>query len=141
MNIRYQENCENINWELVPQLLTKVGMSCADAETHRISFENSFAVIFVFDGDNLIGFGRAISDGVRQSAVYDIAIEPTYQGQKIGQVIMEKIMAKTPNCNFILYAAIGKEGFYKKLGFLKMKTGMARFRDNAMMIEKGFAEE
>lgn len=141
MSIRFQENCNNIDWKRIPQLLEKVGMGFTDAETHRISFENSFSVVFAFDEGKLIGFGRAISDGVRQSAIYDVAIEPDYQGQKLGQTIMDKIMAKTPNCSFILYAAIGKEGFYKKLGFLKMTTGMARFKDSVGMIQKGFVEE
>lgn len=83
MNLIYQDNCENIPWEKVPSLLRRVGMGFADADTHRISFEASYSVIFVFDDVELIGFGRAISDGVRQSAIYDVAVEPAFQGKRI----------------------------------------------------------
>ncbi|WP_165025965.1 GNAT family N-acetyltransferase [Dysgonomonas sp. ZJ279] len=141
MNLRYQDNCQNIPWQRVPILLNKVGMSFTDADKHRISFESSYSVIFVFDENELIGFGRILSDGVRQSAVYDIAVDPSYQGKKIGLEIVEKLIATTPDCNFILYASPGKEGFYKKLNFKKMKTGMALFSNPQRMVDGGFIEE
>ena len=115
-------------------------MSIVDTEKHRISFEASHSVIFVLDDTLLIGFGRMISDGVRQSALYDIAVDPAYQGHKIGQEIVTRLMANTPDCNFILYASPGKEGFYKKLNFKRMKTGMACFTNPQRMIDGGFVE-
>lgn len=140
MNIRYQDNCQNIPWKRIPALLEDVGMSFTDTESHRISFENSFSVLFVFDDDKLIGFGRLISDGVRQSAIYDIAIDPKYQGHGIGRKIVEGLMNTTPTCNFILYASPGKEAFYRKLGFKKMKTGMALFSTPERMNDGIFVE-
>lgn len=141
MNLIYQDNCENIPWEKVPSLLKRVGMGFADADTHRISFEASYSVIFVFDDVELIGFGRAISDGVRQSAIYDVAVEPAFQGKRIGWEIVKHLMETTPNCNFILYASPGKEEFYKKFGFKKMRTGMVLFANRERMTDTDFIEE
>ena len=141
MDLRYQHNCDNIEWKKVPYLLEMVGMSFTEADKHKISFEASYAVVFVFDGDELIAFGRMLSDGVRQSAIYDVAVNPAYQGQKIGQEIVNKLIVATPDCNFILYASPGKEGFYKKLNFKRMKTGMALFSNPQRMIDRGFIEE
>ncbi|MDU1892327.1 MAG: GNAT family N-acetyltransferase [Dysgonomonas sp.] len=141
MNIRYQDSCQNIPWEKVPLLLEMVGMSFTSADIHQISFEASFAVIFVFDNGELIGTGRIISDGVRQSALYDIAVNPAYQGKGIGLEIVKRLMASTPACNFILYASPGKEGFYKKLNFKKMKTGMVFFANPDRMTDSEFVEE
>lgn len=141
MNLKYQTSCYNIPWNKVPLLLNKVGMSCTDEEKHKQSFEVSHSVVFVFDNDNLIGFGRMISDGVRQSALYDIAIEPDYQGCGIGKEIVTRLMSNTPDCNFILYASPGKETFYKKLGFKKMKTGMAYFACSDRMNDGVFVED
>lgn len=142
MELRYQINSlDNIPWERIPQLLEAVGMSFTDVERHKVSFETSYSTIFVFDHDKLIGIGRILSDGVRQSAIYDIAVDPDYQGHKIGQEIVTKLMATTPDCNFILYASPGKEGFYKKLNFKKMKTGMALFTNPQRMVDNGFIEE
>jgi hypothetical protein len=40
----------------------------------------------------------------------------------------------------ILYAAAGKEGFYHKLGFRRMKTAMAIFHDQDQAVERGVIE-
>ncbi len=117
MELHYQKNCKNIDWEEVCSLLQEVGMSYTDSNTHRISFENSYSVIFVFDNRKMIGMGRSISDGVRQAALYDIVVNPDYQGYGIGKEIVNRLMADTPGCNYILYASPGKEDFYRKLGF------------------------
>lgn len=141
MDLIYKEDLKGIDWESVPRLLEKVSMSFTDVSKHRISFENSYATIFVIEDDRIIGFGRMISDGVRQSALYDIAIDPDYQGMGIGRKIVESLMLKTPTCNFILYASPGKEDFYRKLNFKKMKTGMALFSNPERMVDGGFIEE
>ena len=141
MELTYQKDCANIDWERVPELLNKVGMSSVDANKHRISFENSYAVVFVFDEKKMIGLGRSISDGVRQTALYDIAIDPTYQGYGIGRKVVDILLNATPDCNFILYASPGKEDFYRKLGFKKMKTGMMIFADSKRMEDGVFVDK
>lgn len=138
MNIKIQTDCININWQEVRNILKTVGMSYVDAEIHKKSFENSEIVIFIFDNDKLIGFGRAISDGVRQSSIYDVSILPEYQGKGIGKLILENIISHAPSCNFILYASPGKEGFYESLGFGKLSTGMGLFYDMERMKNRGF---
>ena len=141
MDLRYQDNCRNIRWDEVRALLDKTGMAATNVEVHRVSFEASAEVLFVFDGDKLVGLGRAISDGVRQAALYDIAVDPVYQGVKIGREIMMRIMQKLAGCNFILYASPGKEDFYRKLGFKKMKTGMVLFSNPERMNDSDFTGE
>ena len=140
MNIYIKRDCSNINWNEVRDIIKEVGMSCVDVELHKKSFENSYTVVFIFDADKLIGFGRAISDGIRQTAIYDVAITPKYQGKGIGKLIIENIINAPPNCNFILYASPGKEGFYEKLGFKKLKTGMGIFVNMERMKSKNFIE-
>jgi hypothetical protein len=58
MNLRIQLDTTNINWDLVVEILQKVGMGYHTAEIHQRAFNNSHTVVFVFDEDNLIGFGR-----------------------------------------------------------------------------------
>jgi len=88
----------------------------------------------------ITGFGRAISDGAYEAAVYDIAVAPEYQGVGVGKSIMESIIQRLPQCNIILFASPGKELFYKKLNFRKMKTGMALFIKEEQMHSEGFTE-
>ena len=67
----------------------------------------------------------------------DLVVE-AYQGRGLGKLIMDNILARLPDCNVILYASPGKEGFYQKHGFRRMKTGMARFIESDAMQAKGF---
>lgn len=137
---RIQTDIENIDWNEVVNILRETGMGFHTAETHRRAFTNSHTTVFVFDGDSLVGFGRALSDGEYQTAVYDVAVKPQYQGKGVGKMIMQAIMERTPGCNFILYASPGKESFYEKLGFRRMTTGMALFVNATIMQDKGFTE-
>ena len=113
-------------------------MGFHEPQVHEKAFRNSFAVVFVFHEESLIGFGRAISDGAYQAAIYDMVVLPAYQRQRVGAAILERLLQKTgPACNVILYANPGKEEFYASLGFRFLKTGMARFMDNQKMQDKG----
>ena len=141
MNILLQNDTAGIDWQSVTDILQEVGMNCRNPETNQKAFENSFALLFVFDKDLLIAFGRAISDGTCQAALYDVAVRSAYQGSCIGKMIVSQLMAQCPpGCNFILYATPGKEPFYEKLGFRKMKTGMAMFSNPERMQERGFTD-
>ena len=140
MNIIIKKDCTNINWQEVRNILKAAGMSFVDEEFHKKSFENSYTVVFIFNKEKLIGFGRAISDGVRQSAIYDVAILPECQGLGIGKLIIENIVNNTPTCNFILYASPVKEGFYENLGFKKLKTVMGLFVNMERMKSRNFIE-
>lgn len=140
MELEIKLDCADVNWQFVAETLKRVGMAYAEPAAHKKSFENSQVTVFIRREGQLIGFGRAISDGVFQAAIYDVAILPEYQAEGIGAIIIRTIMAKLSNCNFILYAAPGKEGFYQKLGFRKMKTGMVLFLKAQLMKERGFTE-
>jgi ribosomal protein S18 acetylase RimI-like enzyme len=140
MNLRLQLDTANINWDLVVEILQRVGMAYHTPEIHKRAFNNSQVVVFVFDEENLVGFGRAISDGEYQAAIYDVAVLPDCQGKGIGKMIIQTIVEKIPNCNFILYASPGKEKFYEKENFKRMKTGMALFINSERMQRNGFTE-
>ena len=140
MDLIIQKNCINIDWDLVPIILELGGMGFHEASVHRKAFENSASVVFIFDQSKLVGFGRAISDGVYQAAIYDVAVLPDYQSQGIGRIILEAIIQSLPGCNFILYASPGKEQFYEKLNFSKLKTGMGLFINAERMRNKGMIE-
>ena len=136
----YKTNCNAVQWENVIAILKEVEMGFSTPEIHKISFENSFSKLFVYHESNLIAFGRIISDGVRQSAIYDLAIKKEYQGMRLGSKILNYLMSTTPDCSFILYASPGKKDFYRKKGFKKMKTGMIKFDNIERMNDIRFVE-
>ncbi len=135
-----KSDCSDINWRDVYNLLENAGMTTHRQDILRKAFNNSFTVIFVFEGKRLIGLGRAISDGSFQAALYDIAVDPEYQGKGLGIIITKELCDRLPGCNIILYTTPGIEVFYKKMGFRKMLTGMARFVDEEKKAAEGSIE-
>lgn len=140
MDLDIKQDCNGVDWKSVSETLKSVGMAYHEPEVHRRAFEASHTTVFVYHDDRLIGFGRAISDGAYQAAIYDCAVLPEVQGKGIGKTIMDNILSQVSHCNVILYASPGKEGFYHKQGFRKMKTGMAHFKKSEAMRKSGFTE-
>lgn len=140
MAIRIQENCQGIDWEEVHRLLDSVHMASHPLTEMRRAFENSYRVVFAFEDDSLLGIGRAVSDGAYEAAIYDVAIRPDRQGQGLGALIVKTLLEGLPGMNVILFAMPGREGFYRKIGFARMLTGMASFVRRDAMRQKGFTD-
>ena len=150
MKLIIKTDCSGIDWQTIADSLKKVGMAYHDPESHKRAFEASHTTVFIYEDSQLIGFGRAISDGEYQGAIYDIVVLPEVQGKGIGKIIMQTILDRLPDCNLILYANPGMEGFYKGLGFGLMKTGMAvfttpqameKFTDMEFFKKSGFSKK
>ena len=133
MSLTIKTDCSEVDWVQIKQFLENVGMASQKPEVHQRAFQASYAKIFIYENEQLLGFGRVISDGEYQAALYDIAVHPESQGKGVGRKIIQELLSKVPTCNVILYATPGMEGFYKKLGFGLMKTGMAIFTNPATM--------
>ena len=137
---RLQGHTAGIDWEAVCLVLKEAGLRVRPAEVVRKAFENSFRVVFVFDGELLVGIGRAVSDGVYEAALYDIAVLPAYQGNQVGRMIVGDLHKSLQDMNVILFANPGKEAFYGKLGYSRLLTGMARFTNADALRQRGFIE-
>ncbi|HCH70624.1 MAG TPA: hypothetical protein DE042_09180 [Colwellia sp.] len=80
----------------------------------------------------------ALADRLDGSYLCDVAIHPEYQGIGLGRNIINKLIELSfGHKKIILYANLGKEGFYKKLGFKKMNTAMAIFSNEQQAIDVG----
>lgn len=137
MEMKLLRDVSGVDWQAVADTLREAGMAWHDPEVHRRAFENSHTALFAYQGGRLIGFGRAISDGAYQAAVYDVAVIPECRGRGVGTAILRRIQERLPSCNILLYAAPGREGFYERLGFRRLQTGMALFRNAEAMQAKG----
>ncbi|HYM38179.1 MAG TPA: GNAT family N-acetyltransferase [Nitrospiraceae bacterium] len=83
--------------------------------------------ISVWDGPQLIGFGRVLTDYVYRASIWDVIVDPDYQGQDIGTQIMEKILHHPALTRVELFwlCTRDKQTFYEKLGFSSHEqTGM-----------------
>jgi ribosomal protein S18 acetylase RimI-like enzyme len=92
----------------------------------------------VYEAGKLVAAGRALADGVDCSYICDVAVHPDYQGKGLGrQVVMKLVEFSKDHRKIILYAAVGKEPFYLKLGIKRMATAMAIFKNQVQALESG----
>jgi ribosomal protein S18 acetylase RimI-like enzyme len=132
----------SIDWTELATLYRIAPLGERNPDDLKVAFANSMHKCFVFDDGRLIGVGRALSDGVDCSYLCDVAVHPDYQGRGLGKAIIDTLKdLSAGHRKVILYANPGKEGYYRKLGFLRMRTAMAIFKDQYQAIRGGLVEE
>jgi len=123
-------------------LFDAVGWGHYDEKVSKKALEQTTYSVSVYEEDKIIGFGRLIGDGICFIYIHDVMVLPEYQSQKIGTKIMNKLMEKiedikleNPSLRVYLGASKGKEGFYRKFGFITREeadlgSGMILKRDD-----------
>ena len=127
-----------VDWDELSNLYRVAPLGEKSPDALRTVMGNSRYKCFVYDGIALVGAGRALADGLDAAYVADIAVHPEYQGRGLGQAIVRRLVdLATGHKKIILYANRGREGFYRKLGFLPMNTAMAIWHDTSEAIRTG----
>ena len=88
-------------------------------------FENTLYSVCAYDGEKMVGFARIVGDGILFAYIQDVMVLPEYQGNHVGSCLMEYILGEisrrtviSPAIRTYLGASVGKEGFYRKFGFV-----------------------
>jgi ribosomal protein S18 acetylase RimI-like enzyme len=138
MALEWKYSSENVDWEELSKLYLIAPLGQKEPADLKIAFSNSMFMCFAYDAGQLIAAGRALADGKDCSYICDIAVHPTYQGHGLGKEVVARLVDfSRDHKKIILYAAAGKEPFYKKLGFKRMATAMAIFKNQAQALENG----
>ncbi|MEB6549014.1 GNAT family N-acetyltransferase [Heyndrickxia sporothermodurans] len=128
MDLKIHSDFSKVNLEEMKEIYTSVGWTKHSEEIIKQVFEASNVLAFVTVNGRIVGFGRAMSDGVFNAAIYDVIVHPDFQKRGIAKQIMEYLLDKLGDVSCVhLISTTGNEGFYKKLGLKKIKTGMARY--------------
>lgn len=142
MEYHWAYSDENTDWDELSHLYLIAPLGQKSPADLKLSFYNSMFKCFVYDSGKLIAAGRSLADGVDCSYICDVAVHPEYQGQGLGkQVVTQLVEFSKGHRKIILYAAVGKEPFYLKLGFKRMATAMAIFKNQAQALENGLLLE
>jgi len=79
---------------------------------------NADIIITAWDGDNLIGISRALTDFTYVTYLADLAVDEAYQHQGIGKKLIDETQKRTePQCMMVLLAAPNANDYYPKIGF------------------------
>ena len=101
------------------EVYKSVGWMNHDYKKVSIILNNSTHIAIAKLYDNIIGFARALSDGVFNAAIYDVVVCPEYQKRGIAKLLLENLLAQFEDLSCIhLISTTGNEAFYKKIGLI-----------------------
>lgn len=79
----------------------------------------STVVVSLWHNQEMIGFGRATSDGICRAVLWDVVVNGNLQGQGLGTKVVEALIS-TPsikNAERIYLMTTNRSDFYLQLGF------------------------
>jgi len=95
------------------------------AEMHLEILRGSAAVVLARDGEKIVGFVNAISDGVLSGYIPLLEVLPDYQGRGIGSELVRRLVDRLESLYMIdLCCDAELEPFYRRLGFRTLDRGM-----------------
>ena len=122
--INIKENIKNV--KEFNLLYDAVGWGAYDEKITQKALDNTFYSVSAYDDNKIVGYGRIIGDTICFLYIQDIMVKPEYQGNKIGTMIMNKLLEKineikqeNPDLRVYLGASKNREEFYEKFGFIK----------------------
>ena len=140
--VRWSDAIDDLDWDELTALYRAAPLGNKSPATLKTAFSNSMYRCLAYDGGRLVGAGRALADGVDCSYICDVAVLPTHQGTGLGKKIVARLVdLSRGHKKIILYAVPGKEPFYKRFGFLRMKTAMAIFDNQRQQLARGYLSE
>ena len=94
-------------------------------ETHLAILRGSDHVVLARDGDRVVGFVSAISDGVLSAYIPLLEVLPDYQGRGIGSELVRRMLARLRGLYMVdLCCDAELEPFYSRLGLRTWDRGM-----------------
>jgi ribosomal protein S18 acetylase RimI-like enzyme len=141
-SLAWSESIDDLDWNELAALYRAAPLGNKSAGALRTAFTHSLFRCFVREGGKLVGVGRALADGADCSYICDVALLPSHQGKGLGKEIVARLVnLSLGHKKIILYSVPGKEAFYRKLGFRRMRTAMAIFEDQRLAMERGYVDE
>jgi ribosomal protein S18 acetylase RimI-like enzyme len=108
-----------VDLEQLKELFAQVGWGdkTSNEARFRNMVENSTLVVTAWDGDRMVGFGRATTDRAFNGQINNLVVASDYRGRGIGRQIMDTILREDPRVTYVLRGDPENEEFYRRLGF------------------------
>ena len=85
---------------------------------------NSDVIVSLWVRDEIVGFGRALTDEIYRSVLWDIVIDQNYQGKGFGKLIVKSLLSskKIKNTKKLYLMTTNKKLFYSQLDFKEVTS-------------------
>lgn len=139
MNVKLYHDLSSVHLDDMQKVYASVGWMKHNQDIIKRIFDASTHVSIAVGGkcgDEVIGFGRALSDGYFNAALYDVIVHADYQGKGIGRIVIDDLLHQLRDVSCVhLISTTGRDGFYHRAGMRKVKTAMARYLDPVLTDE------
>jgi len=120
--LKFTTDTENISFDALADLYESVGFGSASSykedEGYRAAFfgPGSFCFFASTDDGQLVGIARVFSDNKICSWIAEVCVHPSWQGQGVGNKLVEMIIEHFGHTAIYVEAFVGKESLYIKHG-------------------------
>ena len=85
---------------------------------------NSDVVVSLWVGNEIVGFGRALTDGIYRGVLWDIVIDKNHQGKGFGTLILKNLLSskKIKNTKKLYLMTTNKKRFYSQFNFQEVTS-------------------
>ena len=85
---------------------------------------NSDVIVSLWVGNEIVGFGRALTDGIYRGVLWDIVIDQNHQGKGFGTLIVKNLLSSKEiiNTKKIYLMTTNKKLFYSQLDFKEVTS-------------------
>ena len=85
---------------------------------------NSDVIVSLWVGNQIVGFGRALTDGIYRGVLWDIVIDQNHQGKGFGTLILKKLLSskKIKSTKKIYLMTTNKKMFYSQFDFKEVTS-------------------
>jgi ribosomal protein S18 acetylase RimI-like enzyme len=128
MGIDYREG--EVDVEKLAALRARCDFSARSADELRQQLQGARWVVSAWEGGELVGLARAISDGVTNAYVSSVMVDARCRRRGVGRELMRRLMEGRPaRLRWVLHAREGAVDFYRALGFTSAPSMMWIGRD------------
>ncbi|GAB4840198.1 hypothetical protein Ancab_020963 [Ancistrocladus abbreviatus] len=120
---------DTLNLDHLNSVFVAVGFPRRDPQKIRVALENTHSLLWIeyVKTQRPVAFARATGDGVFNAIIWDVVVDPTFQGIGLGKAVMERIideLLRKGITNIALYSEPRVLGFYRPLGFVADPDGI-----------------
>ena len=141
MNIIYNDQKKDLPVDRLMYLFESVGW--AKNEDLEVTEEilkgfmkpwlHSTLVISAWDDSRLVGAVRVLSDTIFRSVIYDLLVDPEYQGIGIGKELVGRCIKHFPYSEWLVRTEKEISGYYESIGFT-ISDGVFLTMDNRSFL-------
>lgn len=118
MKLIENPDLDTIDWSRVVTIYDNVNWEGRIESEIKRAFQKSTFTCFIYEGFEIVGFGRTFDDGQYYGTICDLVIHSDFQGKGYGKYILKNLKDRMEGYLFItLSAAPGKAPFYHKMGW------------------------